>query len=64
MNPGEMEAELQALRAKYERLRLLYQVNTVIHSTLDANQALELILGEAVRVMRATSGSIDAAILT
>ena len=58
MNPGEMEAELQALRAKYERLRLLYQVNTVIHSTLDANQALELILGEAVRVMRATSGSI------
>ena len=53
-----MEAELIALRAKYARLHLLYQVNNVIHSTLDPQQALELILGEAVRVMRATSGSI------
>ncbi len=46
------------LNARYERLRLLYQVSKVIHSTLEPNQVLRLIVGEAVRVMRATSGSI------
>jgi GAF domain-containing protein len=46
------------LHARYERLRLLYQVSKVIHSTLEPNQVLRLIVGEAVRVMRATSGSI------
>jgi signal transduction histidine kinase len=44
--------------ARYERLRLLYQVSKVIHSTLEPNQALRLIVNEAVRVMRASSGSI------
>ena len=46
------------LEARYERLNLLYQVSNVIHSTLDARQALELILREAVRLMRASSGSV------
>src|SRR4051812_10758936 len=46
------------LPARYERLKLLYQVSNVIHSTLDARQALELILREAVQLMRASSGSI------
>jgi signal transduction protein with GAF and PtsI domain len=46
------------LHARYERLRLLYQVTKVIHSTLEPNQVLRLIVNEAVRVMRATSGSI------
>lgn len=46
------------LHARYERLRLLYQVSKVIHSTLEPNQVLRLIVNEAVRVMRATSGSI------
>ena len=46
------------LKAAYERLQLLYQVSNVIHSTLDPEQALQLILQEAVRLMRATSGSI------
>jgi signal transduction histidine kinase len=50
--------ELQELRDKYERLNLLYQVGNVIHSTLDPQQALTLILGEAVRLMRASSGSV------
>jgi signal transduction histidine kinase len=46
------------LKRSYERLNVLYQVNTVIHSTLEPQRALELIIGEAVRLMRATSGSI------
>jgi signal transduction histidine kinase len=46
------------LHARYERLRLLYQVSKVIHSTLEPNQVLRLIVNEAVRVMRASSGSI------
>ncbi|MCB1126033.1 MAG: GAF domain-containing protein [Verrucomicrobiae bacterium] len=46
------------LRRDYERLRLLYQVSQTIHSTLEPQPALELILREAVRLMRATSGSV------
>ncbi len=41
-----------------ERLSLLYQVSNVIHSTLDSQEALQLIVSEAVRVMRALSGSL------
>ena len=37
---------------------MLYQVSNVIHSTLDSQEALQLIVSEAVRVMRATSGSL------
>lgn len=50
--------ELAELKARYERLRLLYQVGSVIHSTLDPQEALQLILSEAVRLMRASSGSV------
>src|ERR1700733_10994673 len=39
-------------------LSLLYQVSNVIHSTLDSQEALQLIVSEAVRVMRASSGSL------
>ncbi len=46
------------LNARYERLRLLYHVSKVIHATLEPNQVLKLIVNEAVRMMRATSGSI------
>ena len=48
---------LTELQQKYERLSLLYHVANVIHSPLDPQQALQLILREAVRLMRATSGS-------
>ena len=51
-------AEYAELKRSYERLHVLYQVNNVIHSTLEPQRALELIIGEAVRIMRATSGSI------
>jgi signal transduction histidine kinase len=39
-------------------LRALYQVGSVIHSTLDSQEALQLIVSEAVRVMHASSGSL------
>lgn len=49
---------LADLQSRYERLQLLYQVSNVIHSTLDPQEALQLILREAVRIMRASSGSV------
>ncbi len=52
-----MSSELEQLKARYNRLSLLYQVGNVIHSTLDPQEALQLILDEAVRLMRASSGS-------
>jgi signal transduction histidine kinase len=48
---------LEELRARYDRLNSLYQVGNVIHSTLEPQEALQLILREAVRLMRASSGS-------
>src|SRR5450432_1637848 len=44
--------------SRYERLQLLYQVSNVIHSTLDSQEALQLIVSEAVRLMNASSGSV------
>jgi signal transduction histidine kinase len=53
-----MTDELKKLKSAHERLQLLYQVSNVIHSTLDPSHALRLILQEAVRLMRASSGSV------
>jgi len=53
-----MIEELPASKLSPERLSLLYQVSNVIHSTLDSQEALQLIVSEAVRVMRASSGSL------
>ena len=53
-----MSDELADLKNRYERLNLLYQVSNVIHESLDPQEALQLILREAVRIMRASSGSI------
>jgi len=53
-----MSEELNQLRERNARLSLLNDIGNVIHATLDSQQALELILREAVRVMRASSGSI------
>jgi signal transduction histidine kinase len=51
-------SELAELKARYERLHLLYQVSNVIHSTLEPQEALQLIVREAVRLVRASSGSV------
>ena len=53
-----MKDELANLKARYDRLSLLYHVGNVIHSTLDPQEALQLITDEAVRLMRASSGSV------
>ena len=53
-----MSDELAELKARYERLRLLYQVDNIIHSTLEPQEALQLIVREAVRLMHASSGSV------
>jgi signal transduction histidine kinase len=53
-----MNDELAELRLRYARLELLYQVDKVIHSTLDPQEALQLILDQTVRVTRASSGSV------
>ena len=53
-----MSDELAELKSRYERLRLLYQVANVIHSTLDPQEALQLIVREAVGIMRGSSGSV------
>jgi signal transduction histidine kinase len=53
-----MKDELTELKARYDRLNLLYHVGNVIHSTLEPQEALQLITDEAVRVMGASSGSV------
>jgi signal transduction histidine kinase len=50
--------ELSKPKLTAERMSLLYQVSNVIHSTLDSQEALQLIVSEAVRVMGASSGSL------
>ena len=53
-----MSKEIFKTKLTPERLSLLYQVSKVIHSTLESQEALQLIVSEAVRVMRASSGSL------
>ena len=53
-----MSDESAKLTKRYERLQLLYQVSNVIHSTLDSQEALQLIVSEAVRLTSASSGSV------
>jgi signal transduction histidine kinase len=53
-----MNDELAELKARYARLDLLYHASNVIHSSLDPQVALQLILGQTARVMRASSGSV------
>jgi signal transduction histidine kinase len=50
--------ELSQLRNRLDRLESLHLVAQVIHSTLDLREALQLVLREAVRLMRANSGSV------
>src|SRR6266446_6956902 len=52
-----MNDELTEMKARYERQRLLYEVGNVIHSTLEPQEALQLILKQAVQLTRASSGS-------
>jgi signal transduction histidine kinase len=53
-----MTDDYEKLTARYERLKLLYQVGGVIHSTLEPQPALLLIVREAARLMDASSCSV------
>ena len=53
-----MNDELVELRARHERLQLLYDVSHVIRSSLDPQEAMNLIVAQAVRITQATSGSV------
>ena len=53
-----MSDELSQLKVRYERLKLLNQVGSVIHSTLEPQTALSLIAHEAARLMGASSCSV------
>ncbi|HEY1660936.1 MAG TPA: GAF domain-containing protein [Verrucomicrobiae bacterium] len=53
-----MNDELEKTKSRLERMQLLYQVSNVIHSTLEPQEALQLIVREAVRLMNASSGSV------
>ena len=53
-----MNDDYAELKARYDRLKVLYQVGNVIHSTLDPQEALQLIVNQAVGLMRAASGSV------
>jgi signal transduction histidine kinase len=46
------------LQQRYERLKLLYDVSNVLHSSLEPQEALHRIVNEAVRLTRASSGSV------
>jgi signal transduction histidine kinase len=50
--------EASQLRARLERLESLHKVSRLVHSTLELRESLQIILDEAVRLMRATSGSV------
>lgn len=53
-----MSEDIAKLKSRLERFELLYQVSNVIHSTLEAQEALHLIVSEGVRLVRASSGSV------
>ena len=53
-----MSDDVSKLKSRLERLQLLYQVSNVIHSTLEAQEALQLIVTEGVRLVGASSGSV------
>ncbi len=53
-----MSDELADLQQRYARLKLMYDVSHVIHASLDPQEALQLIVGEAVRLTKASSGSV------
>jgi signal transduction histidine kinase len=52
-----MKPDVTELKRQHERLSLLYRFGQVIRSTLDPQQAMQLIVNEAVKLVGASSGS-------
>lgn len=57
-SPMALRAELARLQADFDRLQRLHQVSLVLHASLDADQVLQVIVDEAVRLLGAASGSV------
>lgn len=57
-SPAGEAAELEALRERLHRLELLQRVSSVIHSTLDPQEAFQHIVHEMVTSLEAGSGSL------
>ncbi len=55
---SDESSELSELKIRFARLSQLYGVSNVIHSSLDQQTALKVILTEAVGLTRASSGSV------
>ncbi len=55
---SDESSELHELKIRFARLSQLYEVSNVIHSSLDQQTALKVILTEAVGLTRASSGSV------
>ncbi len=53
-----MKNEFTELEARYVRLKLLYESSKAVHATLDADEALQVVLDEAVRAVHGRSGSV------
>ncbi|MBI5395309.1 MAG: GAF domain-containing protein [Verrucomicrobia bacterium] len=53
-----MSAEPPDLRERFERLQALHNISTALSATDDPREVLTLVLREAVRVTRASSGSL------
>ena len=51
-----MSQDAPSLQSQLDRLTLLYEISQTIHSTLEPEDALKLIVNEAVKAVRATSG--------
>jgi signal transduction histidine kinase len=51
-------AQFRKLQARYDKLKVLYRISDLLHSTTNPKVLLRRILREAVREMKATSGSI------
>src|ERR1051325_7822012 len=53
-----MSASRGNLRERLKRLEVLYRVSNAIHTARAPQKILRLVLAEAVRITRATSGSL------
>lgn len=58
MANARQQARLEKLQEKYARLKVLYRISDLLHSTKNPKSLLRGILREAVREMKASSGSI------
>jgi len=54
-----MSESLPTLLARHKRLQSLHDVSNLIHAPVESQEALQLIVREAVRLMKASSGSVS-----